>query len=105
MARESDGVLALPGGVGTLDELFEAMTWNQLRIHQKPIGLLDVAGPGGSFYRGLLEFLRHAQAQRFILPKTIDLLTVGSEPGALLDRMAQMASALQRDGVSPGHIA
>lgn len=89
MAQESDAILTLPGGVGTLDELFEAMTWNQLKLQRKCIGLLDLHGPEQSFYAGLLGFLRHAQTQGFVLPGTMDLLVCGSQPAALLDAMLE----------------
>jgi uncharacterized protein (TIGR00730 family) len=87
MARESDAVLALPGGVGTLDELFETMTWNQLNLHRKPIGLLDLEVGGAGFYAGLLALLRHGHAGGFILPGTMDLLLTGKQPMELLGRV------------------
>lgn len=93
MARECDAVLALPGGVGTLDELFEAMTWNQLKIQRKPIGLLDLPTADGHFYRGLLDFLQHAQDHGFILPATMDLLFRAEDPAELLDLMLAIPQA------------
>src|SRR5919109_1271439 len=62
MAELSDGFIALPGGLGTLEELFEVLTWAQLGLHQKPCGLLNVR----DYYRNLIDFLDHAVAERFI---------------------------------------
>jgi uncharacterized protein (TIGR00730 family) len=64
MSALSDAVIALPGGCGTLDELFEAITWGQLGLHEKPIGLLDVDG----YYGPLLSFLEHMNAEGFVRP-------------------------------------
>jgi hypothetical protein len=64
MSALSDAVVALPGGCGTLDELFEAITWGQLGLHEKPIGLLDVDG----YYGPLLAFLEHMNAEGFVRP-------------------------------------
>ena len=84
MADLSDGFIALPGGIGTLEELFETFTWLQLGFHAKPVGLLNVAG----FHDHLLAFLRHASQERFLRPEHLDWLLVESDAGALLDRMA-----------------
>lgn len=84
MARESDGFIALPGGIGTLEELFEVWTWGQLGIHQKPCAILNVGG----FYCGLLNFLRHSMNEGFIRPPHLDMVLVGSESASLLDDMA-----------------
>jgi uncharacterized protein (TIGR00730 family) len=62
MAEKSDAFLALPGGIGTFDELFEALTWKQLGVHDKPIGLLDVAG----YFSPLQELMRHAEQEGFL---------------------------------------
>jgi uncharacterized protein (TIGR00730 family) len=75
MAELSDAFIALPGGVGTLEELFEVYTWAQLGIHEKPIGLLDVAG----YYRPLVAFLDHSVHERFVRPSTRDLLAVAED--------------------------
>jgi uncharacterized protein (TIGR00730 family) len=64
MSALSDAVVALPGGCGTLDELFEAITWGQLGLHEKPIGLLDVDG----YFAPLLAFLEHMNAEGFVRP-------------------------------------
>jgi len=80
MADLSDAFVALPGGVGTFEELFEAITWTQLGLHRKPCGLLNVAG----FYDGLLAFLDHAWTEGFIKPETRAIVAAGTDPGALL---------------------
>jgi uncharacterized protein (TIGR00730 family) len=74
----------MPGGMGTLEELFEMLTWSQLGIHAKPIGLLNVDG----FYDSLAGFIDHASAQGFIRPQHVALMMVESEPEALLNRLA-----------------
>lgn len=80
MADRADAFLALPGGVGTLDEVFEAITWNQLAIHDKPIGFLDLDG----FYDPLRRFLGGAAAGGFIPASTMERLTFGASPGSVL---------------------
>lgn len=84
MAERADGFVALPGGLGTLDELFEILTWAQLHIHHKPIGLLDTQG----FYTPLLAMLRHLVAEGFLRQPHLDALYVADTPAALLDAMA-----------------
>jgi len=83
MAELSDAFVALPGGIGTLDELFETFTWAQLGIHHKPFGLLD---PNG-YYGRLIEFLDHAVREGFVREAHRGLLLVESDPAKLLDRM------------------
>ena len=80
MAELSDAFIALPGGVGTLEELFEVYTWAQLGIHEKPLGLLDVDG----YYRPLVAFLDHAVRERFVRPSTRSLLAVSEDLDDLL---------------------
>jgi uncharacterized protein (TIGR00730 family) len=82
MASLSDGFIALPGGFGTFEELFEVLTWAQLGIHKKPIGLLNVDG----YYDHLLQFLDHAAEQRLLQQRHRDLLMVETDPHALLRR-------------------
>jgi len=80
MAELSGGFVAMPGGIGTLEELFEVFTWSQLGFHDKPIGLLNVDG----FYDGLLGFLRHVVDQGFLRAAQADLLVSADTPDALL---------------------
>jgi uncharacterized protein (TIGR00730 family) len=84
MAELADGFLALPGGIGTLEELVEAMTWSQLGIHDKPCAVLDAAG----FYSGLGGFLDHMVAEGFLHERSRAGLLAHAEPGPLLERMA-----------------
>jgi uncharacterized protein (TIGR00730 family) len=85
MAALSDGFLALPGGAGTLEELFEVWTWAQLGLHVKPIGLVDVAG----YYGPLRKFVEHMVTEGFLRPQHRDLLAVHADPAVLLDRFAE----------------
>jgi uncharacterized protein (TIGR00730 family) len=84
MAELSDAFVALPGGIGTLEELFEAWTWGQLGLHAKPCGLLNVAG----YWDGLTAFLDHSVAEGFVKEASRALLVVSGDPGDLLDRFA-----------------
>ena len=84
MADLSDAFIALPGGLGTLDESFEVLTWSQLGLHAKPFGLLDVAG----YWQPLAAFLDHAVASGFIKPAHRALVHVEVSADALLDRLA-----------------
>lgn len=83
MADAADGFIALPGGFGTFDELCEILTWAQLGIHQKPIGLLDTAG----FFGQLSVFLDFVSSEGFIRPEHRGLLLEEATPHLLLDRM------------------
>ncbi len=84
MADSADAFVALPGGLGTLEELAEVLTWSQLGLHAKPIGLLDVGGFWGPF----LAWLDSAVAARFIRPEHRALLLDATEPAPLLDALA-----------------
>jgi uncharacterized protein (TIGR00730 family) len=84
MADLADGFVALPGGVGTLEELFEIVTWSQLGLHRKPCGLLDVDG----YWASLRAFLDHAVEERFLKPKHRALLLASGSIDELLDRFA-----------------
>jgi uncharacterized protein (TIGR00730 family) len=84
MAELADAFVALPGGVGTLEELFEVYTWNQLGLHAKPLGLFNVRG----YFDGLVRFLDHAVAERFVTPAHRAMLLVGEDLGELLDGLA-----------------
>ncbi len=84
MAELADAFLALPGGLGTLDELFEVWTWGQLGLHTRPIGLLDVEG----FFGPLVAHLDRAVAEGFVRPQHRAMVIIESEPGPLLERFA-----------------
>jgi uncharacterized protein (TIGR00730 family) len=83
MAERGVAFVALPGGFGTMDELFEVLTWRQLAMHDKPMGLLDVDG----YYRLLVAFLDGAVAEGFAPAKVRELLVVDRDPDALLERL------------------
>jgi len=84
MADLSDGFVALPGGAGTLEEVFEVWTWGQLGHHDKPVGFLNVE----AYFDGLLAFLDHQKEERFMRPEHRDMLVVETESESLLDRFA-----------------
>ena len=85
MADLSDAFIGLPGGLGTLEELFEVLTWAQLGIHEKPCGLLEVAG----YFEHLIALLDHAVGERFLREEHRALLMVERSPAALIDRLAE----------------
>ncbi len=80
MVELSDAFIAMPGGLGTLDEFFEAMTWGQLGIHSKPCALLNVRG----YYDHLLEFLDHSINEKFVSRRSLAPLIIDSDPGRIL---------------------
>jgi uncharacterized protein (TIGR00730 family) len=84
MAELADGFVALPGGLGTLEELTEMLTWSQLGLHHKPCGVVDVDG----FFGPLLAFFDHAVTERFLRPEYRALLLADRDPTRLLHRMA-----------------
>lgn len=83
MAELSDGFIAMPGGIGTLDELFEVWTWSQIGIHAKPLGFLDVEG----YYTHLQVFLDHVAAEGFMRARHRTMVTVEADPAGLLSAM------------------
>jgi uncharacterized protein (TIGR00730 family) len=87
MSELSDAVIALPGGSGTLDELFEMFTWSQLGLHHQPIGLLDVEG----FWAPLRAMIDHMVTEGFIRAEYRDALIVHTDPDALLDALGSAA--------------
>ena len=89
MSDLSEGFIAMPGGMGTLEELFEMVTWAQLGIHAKPIGLLNVNG----FYDGLRAFVRHQVEQGFVRPEHEGLMLAESDPVDLIRRLRAAAPA------------
>lgn len=84
MAEISDGFVALPGGLGTMEELFEVLTWSQLGFHRKPCALLNVK----QYYDNLSLFLQHAVEQEFVKDVHRNMLLIEDEPSKLLDAMA-----------------
>jgi uncharacterized protein (TIGR00730 family) len=84
MESLADAFIALPGGLGTLEETLEILTWSQLGIHRKPLGVLNVDG----YYDGLLRLLTHAVREGFVRPEYFGLLLFGDTPAELLDRFA-----------------
>ena len=84
MADLSDGFIALPGGFGTLEELFEIWTWAQLGIHRKPCGLLNIEG----YFNSLISFLDHAVVEQFVKQPHRSILIIENKPEALLDQFA-----------------
>jgi uncharacterized protein (TIGR00730 family) len=83
MAELAGAFIALPGGLGTLEELFEVYTWAQLGLHRKPCGLLNVEG----YYDGIADFLGHAVTERFVREEHRELLMIERDPVALLERI------------------
>jgi uncharacterized protein (TIGR00730 family) len=93
MADLSDGFVALPGGLGTVEELFEVYTWAQLGLHRKPCALLDVEG----YYQGVASFLEHAVEERFLREQHRAMLMVETEPRPLIERLR----SFEPDAVAP----
>jgi uncharacterized protein (TIGR00730 family) len=100
MAELADGFVALPGGIGTMEEIFEIWTWGQLGLHRKPCGLLNVAG----YYDALIAFLDHATGEQFVRPDQRRMLVVESAPAVLLDRLTTYAPPELSRWVGPGEI-
>lgn len=89
MAELSDGFIAMPGGIGTLEELFETLTWAQLGFHDKPVGLLNTAG----FFDGLISFLQHQVQEEFVKPEHAALLLADSDSLALVQKLQEFEMA------------
>ncbi len=85
MAELSDGFISLPGGIGTIEETFEMLTWSQLGFHNKPCGIINVLG----FYDKLIEFLNHISEEKFFMDIYRRMLIVETAPSALLERFEQ----------------
>lgn len=111
MAMQSDAFVALAGGIGTMEELFEVWTWRQLGYHHKPVGLLNTAG----YYDELLRFIDRSREGGFLWPDVQELLLVDTQAGLLLDRLHADAQRLQAqapmktppgtNGVGPGGVS
>ena len=97
MNELADGFIALPGGFGTLEEFCETLTWAQLGLHAKPLGLLNTAG----FYDHFLAFLDHAAARALIKPKHRALLLTAAEPAELLDHMRAWKPQAGKKWITP----
>jgi uncharacterized protein (TIGR00730 family) len=93
MAQLADAFVALPGGFGTFDEMFEMLTWAQLGLHHKPIGLLNVSG----FYDGLLAFLDHTVQAGFVKPIHRQLILQAAAPDDLLEKLAAAKTPTNED--------
>jgi len=97
MAELSDGFIALPGGWGTIEEIFEMLTWAQLGFHEKPCGLLNVA----SYYDPLFAFLESAIEQRFVKEEYRPMMMMDDSPAALLDRFTAYRAPRVRKWIGP----
>ncbi|SDL99994.1 hypothetical protein SAMN05428957_101513 [Oryzisolibacter propanilivorax] len=95
MAERSDAFIALPGGIGTLEELFEVWTWRQLGYHDKPVGVLDVDG----YYESLLAFLRHCVDNALMGEWQMGLVSVGQDADALMAELVQQAGIARQAAV------
>lgn len=98
MAERASAFIAMPGGVGTLEEIFEAWTWAQLGFHRKPCGLLNVAG----YYDQLAGFLDHTVASGFMQPQHRQMLVVDADADQLLDRFAHYEPPSVSKWITPG---
>jgi len=97
MAELSDGFIALPGGLGTFEELFEIATWGQLGIHRKPVGVLNVAG----YYDPLVALLDHAVREGFVSAGNRDLVAVAETPEPLLEKLLRRRPPEGPEWVTP----
>ena len=97
MAELADAFIAMPGGLGTLEELFEVWTWAQLGLHQKPLGIF---GPQ-EFFRPLFQFLDNLVSQKFLRAEHRDMIAVGENPLALLERLAQSRPTIAPKWLGP----
>ncbi len=98
MAEVSDAFVALPGGIGTFEELFEVWTWLQLGFHAKPVSLLNTGG----YWNDLLRFLDHARDEAFLSPEQRALLQISDTPAELLATLAAWQAPAGRRWVGPG---
>jgi len=100
MEKLADGFIALPGGLGTLEELAEILTWAQLGLHHKPVGLLNVAG----YYDHLIAFFNHAVGTKLLKEKNLQALLVSSDPVELLEMMAAWKGARESQEIAPSQL-
>jgi uncharacterized protein (TIGR00730 family) len=97
MSDLAEGFIAMPGGMGTLEELFEMVTWSQLGIHAKPIGLYNVDG----FWDGLVSFVGHLQEEGFVRAQHAALLHIERDPALLVRRLREAAPPAVEPGLTP----
>ena len=100
MARLADAFVALPGGIGTLEEIFEVFTWAQLGIHRKPLGFLNVLG----FYDSLISFLSHTVTEGFLRAPHNEMAMIAESPEALLDRFAHYHAPELEKWITPDQL-
>jgi uncharacterized protein (TIGR00730 family) len=100
MAELADGFVALPGGIGTFEELFEVWTWAQLGYHSKPCGLLNVAG----FFDKMSGFIDHVVEEGFLRPEHRSMLIVAEEPDVMIDRLAGYVAPPTRQWIAGGDV-
>jgi uncharacterized protein (TIGR00730 family) len=98
MADRSDAFVALPGGIGTLEELFEIWTWGQLGLHDKPCGVLNIAG----YFDGMIAFVDHAVEERFLKPIHRERLIVENDADVLLRRLEAYVPSQLPKWIAPG---
>ena len=96
MMERADAFLALPGGIGTFEEFFEAWAWRQLQFHDKPVGLLNLNG----YYDRLLEFMTDTVQEGFVSDWQMDLIRMGADPESLLPQLIQDAGMSRADGLN-----
>jgi uncharacterized protein (TIGR00730 family) len=97
MAELSDGFVALPGGWGTIEEIFEMLTWAQLGFHEKPCGLLNVAG----YYDHLFTFLENAIEEQFVKPEYRPMIMMDNSPSSLLQRFSEYRAPKVKKWIGP----
>lgn len=97
MARRADAFIALPGGLGTLEELFEVLTWAQLGLHRKPCALLNADG----YFDPMIAFLDGAVARGFVQPRHRDMLLIDTDPARLLERIGNYAAPAVEKWLEP----
>jgi uncharacterized protein (TIGR00730 family) len=101
MALRSDAFIVLPGGFGTLEEMFEMLTWLQLRLQAKPVGVVNVAG----YFDLLLQFVQHSARERLIRREHRDLLLVESTPAQLLERISAQVAQMKTTYPATGDVS
>lgn len=98
MADLADGFIAAPGGIGTMEELFETLAWSQLGLHEKPIGIYNV----NNYYDCLIELVSHFAKEGFVREKYTESLLIENDPGTLLDRLRTAAAPREKPARTTG---